>query len=109
MFWKTSSAFICLTLISVSAAFASSEAAWVQFGADVRAKCTQAVSKYIVNPKATVDPYGSQSYGLALVSGKSTYNGKMASFICVYDKKTKKVEIGTEMQTEAPAPKSKSK
>jgi hypothetical protein len=67
-------------LSMAGAAHASSDEAWKQLAADVEAKCKKAAVT-IEKPSATVDPFGSSHYGLALVTGKQ--------------KKT--VEIGSEL------------
>ena len=47
-----------------------------------------------------MDPYGSESYGLALVSGKAKGAKQTISTICVFDKKTKKAEVGSELSAD---------
>ena len=77
-------------------AYASSDEAWVQFSKDVSAKCLKAVGAKLNKPTIVVDPYGSDKFGLAIVSGKSS--GNKISYICVYDKKTTAVELGGELE-----------
>ena len=48
------------------------------------------------NAQFIVDPFGSESYGLAMVSGE-VGEGKVAPVICVFDKQTKAVQIGREL------------
>jgi hypothetical protein len=78
---------------------ASSDDAWAAFRTDVRAKCTAAAKSVLSNPVAVVDPFGSESYGIAVVYGRPLPGKGMAapnvaaSVVCVYDKKTKKVEL----------------
>ena len=48
-------------------------------------------------PAARVDPFGSESYGLARVTGKAKGADTEIAAICVYDKKTKAVEISGEL------------
>ncbi|RFB96988.1 hypothetical protein B5K11_05865 [Rhizobium leguminosarum bv. trifolii] len=77
-------------------AHASSDDAWKQLAADVEAKCkTAAVA--IENPAASVDPFGTSHYGLALVTGKPKGAKGLVAQICVYDKQKKTVEIGSEL------------
>jgi len=78
------------------AALASSDDAWEEFRADVSAKCLEAAADYIENPVATVDPFGSEKFGLALVSGKPVGADGKIVHICVYDKQTQAVELGVE-------------
>lgn len=79
-----------------AAAHASSDDAWKQLAADVEAKCKKAAVT-IEKPSATVDPFGSSHYGLALVTGKPKGAKGLIAQICVYDKQKKTVEIGSEL------------
>lgn len=78
-------------------ALASSDDAWEAMRADVSAKCLQAAAGSIEAPQAVVDPFGSESFGLALVSGKPKGAEGRISQICVYNKQTKAVELGGEL------------
>lgn len=83
-----------------SVATASSDDAWAAMRADVSAKCLKAAAGSIDKPKAVVDPFGSESFGLALISGKPKGAKGKITQICVYNKQTKTVELGGEL-TEA--------
>ncbi|WHO72334.1 hypothetical protein [Rhizobium sp. BT03] len=84
-------------LISLAgAAHASSDDAWKQLAADVEAKCKKAAVA-IDKPAASVDPFGTSHFGLALVTGKPKGANGLVAQICVYDKQTKTVEIGSEL------------
>ena len=89
-------AFFAATLMP-AAAFASSDNAWDAMRADVSAKCIKAAAGSIEKPKTVVDPFGSESFGLALVSGKPKGAKGKITQICVYDKQTKAVELGGEL------------
>ncbi len=80
------------------AASASSDDEWAAFRKDVADKCLAAAEPLFASAKAIVDPFGSASYGLALIRGpaKGAEATKIAA-ICVYDKKAKTVEIGGEL------------
>lgn len=82
-------------------AHASSDDAWSEFRAEVGKACVAAAKGLIENGKALVDPFGSESYGLAVVSGKAVGAKAAISAICVFDKKTKKAEIGGEISGDA--------
>ena len=82
---------------SVFHANASSDDAWAAFRADVEAACLKAAEPLFQSATAVVDPFGSESYGLALVKGKAKGAETEISAICVYDKKTRAVEIGGEL------------
>ena len=76
---------------------AASDDAWTTFQADVGKACVAASKDLIENGKAVVDPFGSPSYGLAVVTGKARGAKVTISTICAYDKKTKKAEVGGEI------------
>jgi hypothetical protein len=79
-------------------AVASSDDAWKEFVADVQTACLGAAKDTIEDAKVVVDPVGSENYGLAVLTGKAKGADADAtiSHICVYDKKTKAVELGSE-------------
>ncbi|WP_245413548.1 hypothetical protein [Mangrovicella endophytica] len=66
----------------------------MEFRTAVDAACTKATVGLLDDAAATVDPFGSESYGLALVTGAAKGSSRRASVICVYDKKTKEAEVG---------------
>jgi hypothetical protein len=80
-----------------SSALASSEEAWDEFAKDVAAKCTALAEGRIEQPKVVVDPFGTESYGVALLTGKAVGANTTVSSICVYDKKSQAAEIGGEL------------
>jgi hypothetical protein len=79
------------------AAFASSGDAWDAFAKDVSAKCTALAEGRIEQPKVVVDPFGTESYGVAILTGKAFGADATVSSICVYDKKSQAAEIGGEL------------
>jgi hypothetical protein len=95
-----------VTLISLVCAFgavaaeAASDDAWKTFQADVGKACLAASKDLIENGKAVVDPFGSPSYGLAVVTGKARGAKVTISTICAYDKKTRKAEVGGEISAD---------
>jgi hypothetical protein len=78
-------------------AAASSDDAWKEFVADVQTACLAAAGDMIDDAKAVVDPVGSENYGLAILTGRAKGADVTVSHICVYDKKTKAVELGSEL------------
>lgn len=81
-------------------ALAASDDAWDAFRADVEAKCLAAAEPLFASASAIaeVDPFGSESYGLALVTGPARGAEETTiRAICVYDKQAKTVEIGGEL------------
>ncbi len=93
---QTALAILLLSLASVPA-HASSDDAWATFQKDVSKACITAAKGLIEKGRAVVDPYGSEHYGLAVVSGKAVGAKARISTICVYDKAKKMAEIGGEI------------
>lgn len=85
-----------LSLVALPAA-ASSDDAWKEFVADVQTACLAGAKDMIEDAKAVVDPVGSENYGLAILTGKAKGADATVSHICVYAKKTKAVELGSEL------------
>ena len=88
-----------LSLLAAGAQ-ASSDQAWVQFQKDVSKACITAAKGLIENGQALTDPYGSENFGLAVVTGKAKGAKVTVSTICVYDKKTRRAEIGGEISAD---------
>lgn len=88
---------IAITLLTAGHAQASSDDAWAILAAEVEESCLDATKDVFSDAKAVVDPFGSESFGLAVVSG-TTSGGTSASIICVFDKQSKVVEIGGELE-----------
>jgi hypothetical protein len=86
-----------VALLTCASAYAASDDAWEAFRKDVEAACLAAAEPTFETAVATVDPFGSESYGLALISGKAKGADSEIAAICVYDKKSKAVEIGGEL------------
>jgi hypothetical protein len=81
--------FACLALLATPAA-ASSGDAWAEFRADVERTCLA-----LVQDQGTVtievNPFGTESYGVALITVKADWGEDRLA--CVYDKVTKKAEL----------------
>jgi hypothetical protein len=91
---------IAAALSAGSNAAASSPDAWKQFNAEVEQKCADAAQDIFRKPQVAVDPVGSENFGLAIVYGRSQEVKGRAAVICVVNKKTGKVELGTEMSND---------
>jgi hypothetical protein len=74
-------------------ALASSDDAWEQFRADVQAACL-AMLEEPGTIEIEVNPFGSQSYGAAIVTVTSDGMGT-DRMLCIYDKQTGAAEITT--------------
>jgi hypothetical protein len=88
---------VAAALCAGSAAHASSPDAWKQFNAEVERKCADAARDMFRKPQVAVDPVGSENFGLAIVYGRSKEVKGRAAMICIVNKKTGAVELGTEM------------
>ena len=89
-------AVLAVTLATIGGASAASGDAWAEFAAEVEQGCLAATEGVFAEANAVVDPFGSESYGLAIVSGTFPSGGS-ASILCVFNKQTKAVEIGGEL------------
>jgi hypothetical protein len=88
---------LVVTVAAAVPALAASPDAWETFRKEVAAACIAAAAPLIENAAADVDPFGSESYGLALLHGKAKGGDGDIRAICVFDKATKAVEIGGEL------------
>jgi hypothetical protein len=83
-----------------AAAEASSPDAWKKFNAEVEQKCADAAQDIFKKPQVAVDPVGSENFGLAIVYGRAQEVKGRAAVICVVNKRTGVVELGTEMSND---------
>lgn len=88
---------MCCMMFVAPFVSASSSDSWAEFRKDVSRACTAAAKKDLSHVTVTVDPFGSESYGLALVRGKPHRTKVSVSRICVFDKRTQAVELGSEL------------
>ncbi|MEP9378493.1 hypothetical protein ABLE91_17390 [Aquabacter sp. CN5-332] len=97
---KTFLAGLCLlaSLFMATAATASSDDSWGALRQAVETACLKAASANLTGATATVDPFGSESFGLALLRGKPKGAKQPVMMICVYDKKRQRVELGGELE-----------
>jgi hypothetical protein len=86
-----------LALAGMPSARAATPAAWNEFQQAVAAACLAKAEPLFETAEATVDPFGSESFGLALIQGKARGADAEIAAICVYDKVTKVAEIGGEL------------
>ena len=88
-----------------SGARASSDDAWTAFRANVTTACTARAKEVYANPLVVVDPFGSESYGVALVYARTPVPknaspaNALTTAVCVYDKKTHKAELSGGFET----------
>jgi hypothetical protein len=86
-------------LMACATAYASSDDAWEEFRVEVEEACLAAADGYLQTPVTVVDPFGSESFGLAVLTGlEPGGDGKPRSIVCVFDKVSKKVELGSALE-----------
>jgi hypothetical protein len=95
MLTPAKTALIALSLATPGAAFAASNNASDPFASEVEQKCTDVAGGDFRRPQVVVDPSGTQSYGVAIIMGRSKELRGRAAVICVVDRKTGKVELGS--------------
>ncbi|MGJ0507834.1 MAG: hypothetical protein ACR652_12075 [Methylocystis sp.] len=83
-------------VLAATPALASSEDAWRKFREAVLKSCETAVAGRLETPAIAVDPFGSDSYGVAIARGTSTDAKAPRAIVCVYDKRRKSVETSGE-------------
>lgn len=82
-----------LAIGATTPAFASSSDAWGDFRADVKAKCVAALPEKLRNEAVFVDEFGTEKYGIALISGRPAKEKVRVTFACVYDKQAKTAQV----------------
>ncbi|KGF70564.1 hypothetical protein LL06_04800 [Hoeflea sp. BAL378] len=87
-------------MAGMAPAAASSGDAWAEFAEKVRTQCLEAAAPVLETAEAVVDPFGSESFGLAVLTGKAKGGDAAVSYICVMDKQTGAVELGSELTSD---------
>ncbi|AFT71196.1 hypothetical protein B5T_02928 [Alloalcanivorax dieselolei B5] len=77
---------------------ASSADAWAEFRTDVQAAC-EALSPKEGTILVEVNPFGSESYGTALVYHRT--DAGLDRYVCIYDKQSKEAELSAAFPTAA--------
>jgi hypothetical protein len=88
--------FACSLLAGMSGAEhvqASSPDAWEEFQQEVESSCVAASQGMLQVMSVTVDPYGSESYGFAVLTGFEKGNPKQRMLVCAYSKRDQRAEI----------------
>lgn len=102
--WPVAAAIPVISALLQSAAFAASPDAWSVFRKDVEVACLAAAVPLVNQPQIVVDPFGSESYGLAFINGVAVEGASTRSLVCIYDKVAKTAEIGGTMALEQAVP-----
>lgn len=82
---------LVLLALAATPAAASTDEAWQEFRADVERACT-ALAPSQGETAIEVNPFGSESYGAALLI-TTLPDGGADRYICIYDKATKTAEM----------------
>ncbi len=86
-----------LSALASQPSAASSPDAWDEFRQKVATNCVAlALAGDFKAATARVDPFGTESYGVALITGTLKQGVGLASVVCVMDKKTGKAELSGE-------------
>ncbi len=85
-------------LVAVTPGLASSEDAWAEFRANVEKGCRRAVADRLDDATFSVDPFGSDSYGVAIARGMSRDAKAPRAIVCIFHKRTKAVEASGEFK-----------
>jgi hypothetical protein len=72
---------------------ASSDEAWEEFRQEVKEACLQLVKDNLLVGNIQVDPYGSESYGFAVMIGIEPGTANERLVACAYDKQSKSAEV----------------
>lgn len=83
-------------LVSMSGAQhaqASGADAWKEFQQDVEMACLKASSGVLDVKRIQVDPYGSETYGFAIMSGFAAGTSTQRLVVCAYDKVSRAAEV----------------
>lgn len=91
---------LLLLLAAAVPALASSDDAWQEFAKEVGKKCLEAAAPMLEGARVAVDPFGSERFGLAVLSGKAKGADATVSYVCVMDKQSRTVELGSELPAE---------
>jgi len=78
---------------------ASSADAWEEFQQEVKTACLAASQGLLNVMSVQVDPFGSESYGFAVLFGFEQGNPKQRLLVCAYDKREQKAEVSTLFDT----------
>jgi hypothetical protein len=85
---------------AMPAAHASAPDAWEEFRADVEKSCLASLPEALGTPSVFVEPTGTQSFGIAAIEGLSPESKSQVTYVCIYDKAKKTVEVSPAIAAE---------
>lgn len=94
MLTKTALTAAALSLLAAIPAAASSDGAWQQMRADIRAKCLAQHKKAGSAGKTAIEvnPFGSERFGAAILTTRLKAGGTERT-VCIYDKAVRTAEL----------------
>lgn len=94
---RLAAALLAVAALPAAPALASAPDAWEQMRKSVETACLKAAAPLLPTATVSVDPFGSENYGLAVLTGLPKGGKQRAMLICVYDKRRGTAEVGSEM------------
>ena len=85
--------FLVVAATTAGSLLAASDDAWEEFRKDVSAKMESAIAGKFTSHSLFIEPFGSESYGLAIASGVGSEDRRPLTVIGIYQKKTMTLEI----------------
>jgi hypothetical protein len=86
--------------LAAPAAHASTPDAWEQFRADVEKSCLASLPEALGTPTVFVEPTGTETFGIAAIEGLSPESKSLVTYVCIYDKQKKTVEVSPPIAAE---------
>jgi hypothetical protein len=85
-------------LVMITPASASSRGAWQAMRDKLRTGgLSEATAVDLGRTEISADPFGCQSYGIAVLTKRGSDRRRNLAYVCVMDKKTGAIEIGGEV------------
>ena len=81
-----------LSIDSLSVSQASSSDAWVEFRQEMIQQMDRVLMDQMIDYQVDIDPYGTESYGVAVATGAAVADGKQLLVVGVYDKQSGIIE-----------------
>lgn len=91
---------LALVLFGLSLnSIASTPDAWEEFRLNVKTSCEMEIKKSVDIDTLKIDPYGTESFGVAIATGKSKETKENVSAVCIFDKVSEKVQVTSEFES----------
>lgn len=93
---KLNSLIVIASIILSPLTKASSPDAWEEFRYNVSTACTIIAKETLSDIQLNVDPFGSESQGIAVVFGESHQTKAPMIYVCLYDKRSRQASLFAE-------------